>query len=63
VAGQQPRPTLGALFLLLAAAFAGVAFETGSAASGRAALWVIAVCAGVIASWFVGLCVRAFRAR
>jgi hypothetical protein len=61
VAGRQPRPTLGALFLLLAAGAAGVAFEAGSAARSRPALWVLAVCAGVIAVWFVGLCVRAFR--
>ena len=63
MAGRQPRPTLGALFLLLAAACAGMAYEAGAAARSHSGLWIVAVCAGVIAIWFVGLSVRAFRVR
>ncbi|HZR91422.1 MAG TPA: hypothetical protein VFA44_03330 [Gaiellaceae bacterium] len=57
------RRALGALFLLLAAAFAGVAFTAGSATGGGAGRWIVAVCAGAIAVWFVGLMLRAFRSR
>ena len=62
MAGRQPRSSLGALFILLAAIFAGGAYEAAASNSGSAAHWVVAVVAGVIALWFVGLCVRAFRA-
>jgi hypothetical protein len=58
----QPRSSLGALFLLLAAIFAGGAFASAASNSGSAAHWIVAVCAGAIAIWFVGLMVRAFRA-
>jgi hypothetical protein len=52
---------MGALFLLLAIFFAGGAFTAGAATAGGAGHWVIAVAAGVIALWFLGLAVRAFR--
>jgi hypothetical protein len=60
-AGQQ-RKSLGALFLLLAAIFAGGAFTAGAASGSGAGHWIVAVAAGAIAIWFVGLSVRAFRA-
>ena len=62
MAGRQPRPTLGALFLLLAAVFGGGAFTAGAASSSGVAHWIVAVCTGVIAIWFAGLSARAFRA-
>jgi hypothetical protein len=39
-----------------------MAYEAGAAARSHSALWIVAVCAGVIAIWFAGLSVRAFRA-
>ena len=52
------RPSLGALFILLAAAFAGVAYVAASA-GGRA--WVIAFAAGVLALWMGEMAFRALR--
>jgi hypothetical protein len=62
MAVRQPRRTLGALFLLLAIFFAGGAYTAGASGSGGAGHWVVSVAAAVIALWFLGLCVRAFRA-
>ncbi len=64
--GMRPpsqRRALGALFLVLASAFAGVAAAAGAADSNAAGRWVIAIAAGVIALWLLGLAVRAFRTR
>jgi len=63
VARTSQRRALGALFLILAAAFAGVAYTAGRADSGGAARWVITVAAGVIAAWLAGLALRAWRPR
>ena len=62
MARTQGHRTLGALFLLLAIFFAGGAFTAGAASASGAGHWIIAVAAGVIAFWFLGLSVRAFRA-
>ncbi len=63
MAAPSQRRALGALFLVLAAAFAGVAAAAGAADSNAAGRWVIAIAAGAIALWLLGLAVRAFRTR
>ena len=56
------RPALGALFALLTLLFAGIAFAAGSAAAdGRAAGWVVAIAAAVLALWLATLAARALR--
>ena len=55
---RQRRPSLGALFLLLAIGFAGVGVAAARA-GGEA--WVIAIAAGVLALWMAELAVRALR--
>ena len=52
------RRPLGALFLLLAAGFAGIGF-LAARAGGTA--WVIAVAAGVLAVWMGELALRMLR--
>ncbi len=54
MAARSQRRALGALFVVLAASFAGVAY-----AAGEAGQWVIAVAAGVLALWIAGLALRA----
>jgi membrane associated rhomboid family serine protease len=49
---------MGALFLLLTAVLAGIAY-----AAYLAGQWVIAVAAGVIATWMATLVVRSWRTR
>jgi uncharacterized membrane protein len=63
VAAPPQRRALGALFLLLAAAFAGVSYTAGQAHAGGAGRWVIAVGAGVLAAWLLALALRAWRPR
>jgi hypothetical protein len=64
VAAPAQRHALGALFLLLALALAGIAFEAGAAAlRARPALLVIAVAAGALAVWLAALAFRALRTR
>jgi hypothetical protein len=55
------RPALGALFALLAIAFAGVAFAAGSGAGGEAGRWIIAVAAAVLAVWLGSMAYRVFK--
>jgi hypothetical protein len=56
VAARSQRRALGALFFVLAALFLGMAV-----AAGGAEVWVIAVAAGVLGLWMLGLAVRAWR--
>ncbi len=58
MAAPSQRSALGALFLLLAALFAGIAV-----AAAGADVWVIAIAGAALALWLLGLSVRAFRAR
>ncbi len=50
------RRALGALFLVLALAFAGIAFAAGSADQ-----WIIVAAAAAIGLWLAGLAARALR--
>ena len=54
--GLQQRRALGALFLLLAFAFGGIAFAAGTAKE-----WIIVAGAAAIAVWMVGLALRGLR--
>jgi membrane protein YdbS with pleckstrin-like domain len=56
VPAPSQRRALGALFLFLAIAFAGIAFAAGTAKE-----WVIVGAAAVIALWMVGLAARGLR--
>jgi hypothetical protein len=55
------RPALGALFSLLAIAFAGVAFAAGNGAGGQGGRWIIAFAAAALAVWLASMAFRAFR--
>ena len=55
---RPKRPSLGALFLILTAAFAGIAYVSARE-GGRA--WVIAVAAAALAVWMGELAYRALR--
>ncbi len=50
------RHALGALFLVLALAFAGIAFAAGTAAQ-----WIIVGAAAALGLWLAGLAARALR--
>ena len=52
------RPSLGALFLMIAAGFAGIAVYA-ALAGGTA--WIVAVAAGLLAAWMGEQAIRAFR--
>ncbi len=56
MAAPSQRRALGALFLLLAVSFAGIAF-----AAGVAKQWVIVAAAAAITVWMLGLAVRGLR--
>jgi len=50
------RRALGALFLVLAVAFGGIAFAAGTASE-----WIIVAAAAAIALWMAGLAARGLR--
>jgi hypothetical protein len=60
VPGPSQRRALGALFLVLALIFAGIAAAAVRARAG-AGPWLIAVAAAVIALWLGGLALRSWR--
>jgi len=55
------RRALGALFLLLALAFAGVAFAAGYGAGSEVGRWVIVLAALALAAWLATMALRALR--
>jgi membrane protein YdbS with pleckstrin-like domain len=56
VAAPSQRRALGALFLVLAVAFGGIAFAAGTAGE-----WIIVAAAAAIALWMAGLAARGLR--
>jgi hypothetical protein len=61
VAAPPPRPALGALFLVLAVAFAGIAATALEAVDDEPGVVVIVVAAGAIALWLLSLAIRNLR--
>ena len=61
MAPPPPRPALGALFLLLAIAFAGIAAAAAEAVRNEPGLIVVVVAAGLIGLWLLTLAVRNLR--
>ena len=55
------RPALGALFLVLAAMFAGIAVAAGDAAREEPPLWVVVVAAAALSLWLMSFALRALR--
>jgi hypothetical protein len=53
---------MSALFFVLAASFAGVAFGSIRSAAGAGG-WIVGLAAAVLALWLAGLAVRSLRAR
>jgi hypothetical protein len=58
---RRQRRALGALFLLLALGFAGIAFAALSSDAGQARRIVVAVAAAALALWLATMAVRALR--
>jgi hypothetical protein len=58
VAAPSQRRALGALFLLLAVGFAGIAWAAGAAGQ-----WIILAAAAAIGLWLGSLALRALRPR
>ena len=63
MAPPPPRPALGALFLVLAIAFAGIAAAAVEAVNEEPGLLVVVVAAGAIALWLLSLALRNLRKR
>jgi hypothetical protein len=61
MAPPPPRPALGALFLVLAIAFAGIAAAGVDAMGEDPLLVVVVVAAGAMALWLLSLAVRNLR--
>ena len=61
MAPPPPRPALGALFLVLAIGFAGIAVAAAKAVDSQLGLLVVVIAAAVIALWFLTLAVRNLR--
>ena len=57
----KQRSALGALFLLLAIGFAGVAFAAAYGAGRQIAGWAIAFASAALAVWFASMAFRALR--
>jgi hypothetical protein len=58
---MSQRPALGALFGLLALAFAGTAFAAANGAGGDVGRWVVAFAAAALAVWLATMAIRALR--
>ena len=63
MAPPPPRPALGALFLVLAVAFAGIAAAAAEAVDTEPGLVVVVIAAGLIGLWLLSLAVRNLRKR
>jgi threonine dehydrogenase-like Zn-dependent dehydrogenase len=63
VAPPPQRRSLGALFLVLAIAFAGIATAAAEAVDSQPGLVVVVIAAGAIALWLLTLAVRNLRPR
>ena len=61
MAPPPPRPALGALFLVLAVAFAGIAASAAEAVDTQPGLVVVVIAAGLIGLWLLTLAVRNLR--
>jgi threonine dehydrogenase-like Zn-dependent dehydrogenase len=61
MAPPPPRPALGALFLVLAIAFAGIAAAAAEAVDTQPGLVVVVIAAGLIGLWLLSLAVRNLR--
>jgi hypothetical protein len=58
---MKQRPALGALFALLAIAFAAGAFAAGYGAGGEAGRWIVAAAAAALAVWLATMAYRTLR--
>jgi threonine dehydrogenase-like Zn-dependent dehydrogenase len=63
MAPPPPRPALGALFLVLAIAFAGIAAAAVEAVDDEPGVVVVVVAAGSIGLWLLTLAVRNLKRR